>query len=138
MSSRFARPRLLAVALVTAALAIPALALAAGGNSVTIEAPHKAMVEKHLTFRVKGTVSSPSDLGVFVNPKGVKCKSTYATEYGVGSGYGKHAVQRSFNEKFGFSRFPQSGTYYLCAYIFSPAIPPQNLAMASSKVVVKH
>lgn len=132
------RPRMVAAALVTAALAVPAVAFAAG-NSVSIKSHHKAKVGVKFKFTVKGTSGKAGTLlSTFVNT-GTKCATTYKAE-AAASPPGTVPIARTlangnFSNKYSYT--PASkGKRYVCAYLWTaPSLA--TLAKASKKFVTK-
>lgn len=141
MFSRFVRRRSVTAALLIAALAIPALASASGGNSLNLKVPHTTTLGKVSHYTVKGTSSSASNtLEVLLNKGTVKCKSTFGADYLFEEGAITDPLKEgSFSKKLRLGT-GLKGTYYLCGYIVTTTNAggfPPTLAHASAKFVVK-
>ncbi len=117
------------------ALTVPAVALAAGGNSVKIKAPHKPTLGSSFNYSVKGNSAGKNVLSTFLNTA-TKCKKTYKKERALASpprsNELKNKVKGSYKK--GFSVTTASvGTHYICAYLHKHS--GKTVVKASAKYV---
>jgi hypothetical protein len=130
--------RIALLVLVAGALAVPAAALAAGGNKVKIKTPHIAHVNKVFHYTAKGRSASANNfLATFINT-GVKCKKTYTAELAFNS----FNVQRTSLKKGPFKvRYTvtpvSTGKHYICAYIYKNNASAKTVARATGKYTTK-
>jgi len=120
------------LALLTLALAVPAVALAAGGNKVHIKSPHTAKLNKSFHYTASGKSSSAANkLATFIN-NGTKCKSTYSAQVAFNSlNEVKVSLKKGhFKQKVKVTSLAV-GAHYICAYVISSA--GNTLAKARSK-----
>ena len=138
MAAGHRTPRIIAAVLTIAALTVPAIALASGGNRVKIKTPHKAKIGKNFKYTARGESSSARNhLATFINTN-VKCKKTFKAEaaYNPVPPLGDEVILRLRKGHFGGKNYrfivtPSStGRHYICAYIYSAK--GKTLAKASS------
>jgi hypothetical protein len=136
MSPHRKSPRIVVAALLTAALAIPAVALATA-NSVSITAHTTAKVGVKFKFTVKGTSNKAGTLlSTFVNT-GKKCATTYKAQAASTTTPIARTLEPKGNFSFKYSYKPASkGKRYVCAYSWTvPSLA--TVAKASSKFVTQ-
>ena len=128
------------VLMVVGALAVPAAGVAAGGNSIKINAPHTAQLGTPFHYSITGHSSSANKvnaLAVFYETT-VKCKASEEAESNSPSPSDSEYLslkKRSFNVKVTFT--PNStGAHYICTYIFKN-YSLKTLARAQSTYVTK-
>ncbi len=129
--------RISALLLLTAATVLCAFggAALAAGNSISINVPTNAKVNKNYSFTVSGFAPTTERLYYFNDVK--KCGANPHVEHAVhnANGYAP-TVHGNFKYVSGGWRSPQAKTYYVCAYLVKSSEPkngPNGVLLRASK-----